>query len=212
MKRIAFILAICLGILPAMAQRIVEKHLNFSAGKMISMDFQISDSIRIVTWDKNEVYVKSSINVNDHKYNNDYHMNFDQTDDNIRITGKLEIPDTARRRNNGNWNGDCCCCCNCHTEIIHEVYIPANADISVETINGNIVLTGSLAGIRAHTISGYIDLAIAPARKADLSMKTISGTFFSNIEFPVESTDRLWKVGGGSVMTQLNGGVVSRLS
>jgi len=76
MKNGILVLALCLGMIPAMAQKIVEKHIAFSQGKLISMNFQISDSIRIITWNKNEVYLKSSINVNDNKNNDDYKMNF----------------------------------------------------------------------------------------------------------------------------------------
>jgi DUF4097 and DUF4098 domain-containing protein YvlB len=75
----------------------------------------------------------------------------------------------------------------------------------VETINGNIVITGNTAEIRAHSISGYIDLAIAPDRKADVKLHTISGTMYSNIEMS-SSSRRIKQVGGGSVTADLNGG------
>jgi hypothetical protein len=200
MKNSILALALCLGIFPVLAQRIVEKHIAYSPGKLISMNFQISDSIRIITWNKNEVYLKSSINVNDNKNNDDYKMNFGETEDNIDISGKLEM---EKGKNSYRNNGDCNCCC--QTTIYHDVYIPENADISVETINGNIVLTGNIAGIRAHTISGFIDLAVAPERKADLMLGTISGTLYTNFTFP-EEAGKMRHVGGNSLTTRLNGG------
>jgi len=204
MKNGILALALCLGIFPVLAQKIVEKHIAFSQGKLISMDFQISDSIRIISWSKNEVYLKSSINVNDNKNNDDYRMNFGETEDDINISGKLEF---EKGKNPCQHNGDenCNCCCSCQTTIYHDVYIPENADISVETINGNIVLTGKIAGIRAHTISGFIDLAVAPERKADLSLHTITGTLYSNFAFP-EEAGKLRHVGGNTLSTRLNGG------
>ena len=204
MKNGILVLALCLGMIPAMAQKIVEKHIAFSQGKLISMNFQISDSIRIISWDKNEVYLKSSINVNDNKNNDDYKMNFGETEDNINISGKLEF-EKGKNPCNNNGNENCNCCCSCQTTIYHDVYIPENSDISVETINGNIVLTGNIAGIRAHTISGFIDLAVAPERKADLMLGTISGTLYSNFTFP-EEAGKLRHVGGNSLTTRLNGG------
>jgi DUF4097 and DUF4098 domain-containing protein YvlB len=83
------------------------------------------------------------------------------------------------------------------------VYIPENADFSVETINGNIIISGETAEIRARSISGYIDLAIPPQRKADLKMHTISGTMYTNIELP--TSRRIKQIGGGSVNAELNG-------
>ncbi|HXB06488.1 MAG TPA: hypothetical protein VNW04_05215, partial [Puia sp.] len=203
MKNNILIALFCIGLLPAQAQKIVEKHLNFAPNGFVSMNFQISDSIRIITWKKNEVYVKSSIDVNDNQNNDDYNMVFDETGGTINIQGKLE---TNKIRRNRKDSGNCCCCyCNYNSTIIHEVYIPENADFSVETINGNIIITGNTAEIRAHSISGYIDLAIAPDRKADIKMHTISGTMYSNIELK-SASQSLRHVGGGSVTANLNGG------
>ncbi len=71
MKNSILILLLCIGLLPAGAQRIVEKHIEFAPSGYVRMNFQISDSIRIITWKKNEVYIRSSINVNNNKNNDD---------------------------------------------------------------------------------------------------------------------------------------------
>jgi hypothetical protein len=195
MKNSMLALLLCIGLLPAGAQRIVEKHIDFAPSGYVRMNFQISDSIRILTWKKNEVYIKSSINVNHNKNNDDYKMVFGETGNTINVTARLEYKS----------DDSCRCCCNVHSEILHEVYIPENADFSVETINGNIIITGNTAEIRAKSISGFIDLAVAPQRKADVKMRTISGTMYSNIELNTMSR-RIKQVGGGTVSAQLNGG------
>ncbi|HEY4109451.1 hypothetical protein [Puia sp.] len=210
MKNCILIALLFIGLVPTQAQKIVEKHLTFAPNGFVAMNFQISDSIRIITWKKNEVYVKSSIDVNDNQNNDDYNMVFDETGGTVNIQGKLETDKIRRRqdsadKNNKNKNNNCCCCCNYNSTIIHEVYLPENADFSVETINGNIVITGNTAEIKAHTISGYIDLAIAPDRKAGVKMHTISGTMYSNIELNSASRG-VRHVGGGSVTADLNGG------
>jgi len=202
MKKNILIALFCLGLLPAtQAQKIIEKHLNYTANGFVSMNFQISDSIRIITWNKNEVYVKSSINVNDNQDNDDYKMVFDETGGTINIQGKLETNRARRNRKDSN----CCCCCNTYATIYHDVYLPENADFSVETINGNIIITGRTAEVRAHTISGYIDLAIAPSRKAAIKMHTITGTMYSDLDLNSESRG-VRHVGGNSVTADLNGG------
>jgi len=194
MRNILLVLLLA-GLLPAHAQKIVEKHIDLSTNQYLHMNFQISDSIRIVTWNKKEVYVKSSININNNKNNDDYKMTFNESGSTINVTARLEMD-----RNN-----DSCCCRTCHTEILHEIYIPENTDFSVETINGNITIAGNTAEIRAKSISGFIDLAIAPERKADLKMRTITGTMYSN--FDLQTTSRhIKQVGGGSVSAGLNGG------
>jgi hypothetical protein len=220
MKNLIFFTLLCFGLLPAQAQKIIEKHIPFSAKNFVSMNFQISDSIRIVTWKKDEVYIKSSIDVNDNQDNDAYKMVFDESGSTINVSGHLEGNDIRRRRRSGrdsadnrdssnnhsrsyNYNNDCCCCCNNDAEIYHVVYIPENADFSVETINGNITIVGETAEIRARSISGFIDLAVPPQRKAEVKMHTISGTMYTNIELP--TSRRIKQVGGGSVTAELNG-------
>lgn len=198
-------MATCLWILATEAQKVAEKHMPCTAGKLIVMNFQISDSIRIITWNKAEVYIRSTIDIDSNKDNEAYKLRYEEIGDNISINGKLETDGENGCGHNWHNNRNCNCCCSCQSQITHEIYIPEGADISVETINGNIVLSGNIAGIRAHTISGYIDLALSPVRKADMKMSTISGTLYSNFEFP-NSAGHLRHVGGNALDTQLNGG------
>jgi hypothetical protein len=200
MKNCIFLALLCIGLLSARAQKVIEKHIAFSPKNFVSMNFQISDSIRIITWKKDEVYIHSSIDVNDNQDNDDYKMVFDETGSTINVSAHLETDNSRRSKK----RDSCDCCCNYRTKIFHEVYIPENADFSVETINGNIIINGNTAEIRAKSISGFIDLAIAPGRKADLKMRTITGTMYSNIDLP--TSRHIKQVGGGSITAELNGG------
>jgi hypothetical protein len=213
MKNSLLIVLVLAAAIPVRAQKVIEKHIDLPANGVVSMNFQISDSIRIITWKKNEVYVKSTIDVNDNKNNDDYKETFSGSGNTVHVTAKLETHcntfHTRRRSSDSSSrpadsNNDCCCNCGCETYIYHVVYIPENTDFSVETINGNIIISGNTAGIRAHTISGYIDLSMSPERPADLSMSTISGTMYSNFEFSGNSGHSR-RVGGGKVNAQLNG-------
>jgi len=212
-KNILFAL-LCIGFLTTRAQKIIDKHIPFSPKDFVAMNFQISDSIRIMTWKKDEVYIHSSIDVNDNQDNDDYKMVFEESGQMVNVSAKLDGNHIRRRRSGDstrrsgdttiNLNNCCCCCDNYRTHIIHVVYVPENVDFSVETINGNITIVGNTAEIRAKSISGFIDLAITPERKADLKMHTISGTMYSNIELP--ASRRIKQVGGGSVSAELNNG------
>lgn len=213
MKNSLLIVLVMAAAVPVRAQKVIEKHFELSSAGFVAMNFQISDSIRIITWNKNEVYVKSTIDVNDNKNNDDYKEIFDQSATTVGITGKLEThcngyhtrrrPSDSSHRSSDSDN-DCCCCCNCETYIYHEIYIPENTDFSVETINGNIVISGNTAQIRAHTISGYIDMTMAVSKPATLRMQTITGTMYSNFDLG-ENGRRSRQVGGGTVSAQLNG-------
>jgi hypothetical protein len=221
MKNSLLIVLVLVAAIPVRAQKVIEKHFELSGNGFVSMNFQISDSIRIITWNKNEVYVKSTIDVNENKNNDDYRETFDQSATTVNILGKLvtncnnfhrrrRSADSSRRAGDtsnhsyNDDNDDCCCNCGCETYICHEIYIPENTDFSVETINGNITISGNTAEIRAHSISGYIDLTMSAAKPATLRMRTISGTMYSNFDLGKDG-QRSRQVGGGTVDAQLNG-------
>ena len=79
MKNLLLVILTCLCLSGAYAQKIVEKHFDFAQKNFVALNIQIADSIRIITWNKNEVYVKASININDNKDNDDYAVSFDES-------------------------------------------------------------------------------------------------------------------------------------
>lgn len=179
------------------AQKIVEKHLGFSAGKSVKMNIQIADSIRIVTWNKNEVYAKASIDINKNKDNDIYLTEFEESGNSVEINARFD----EEKRDRG-YDDSCKCCCNYHSKIYWDVYIPENATFAIETINGNIIIEGKTDEVKAHTISGFIDLIFPSSRKADLKMSTISGTIYTNLAIGKPRGSR----GGNEVMSEINGG------
>src|SRR5258707_14800494 len=81
----------------ASAQKIIEKHMDFSQKDLISLNIQIADSIRILTWNKKEVYVKASIDINDNKDNDVYEMTFDDSGNTIAVLAKIKKEENNKR-------------------------------------------------------------------------------------------------------------------
>src|ERR1700761_5605371 len=145
MKKYLFLALLCIGFSAIRAQKIIDKHIPFPTKVVGDMNFQISDSIRIMTWKKDEVYIHSSIDVNDNQDNDDYKMVFEESGQMVNVSARLDGNHIRRRRSGDSTRrsgdttidpGNCCCCCdNYRTHIIHVVYIPENVDFSVETIN-----------------------------------------------------------------------------
>lgn len=180
MKQICFTLLACVCLQGLYAQKIIEKHIDFSQGQFVSVNIQIADSIRIITWNKNEVYVKASVDINDDKYDSLYNFTFDGTGNSISIKAKFADHMPPRIYNHDT------CCCNYTSKIYCDVYVPESARFSVETIDGNITISGRTEEVKAHSISGFIDMAMASERGADLRLKTITGTIYSNLAIAAE--------------------------
>jgi hypothetical protein len=195
------LLSLILGrlfILQAGAQKIIEKHIDFSQKDLIALNIQIADSIRIITWNRNEVYVKASIDINDNKDNDLYRMTFGDSGNTVAVLAKI----ADHEKTNRGWNEKCNCYC-MQSEIYCDIYIPENVNFSIESINANITITGKTAAVRAKSISGFIDLAVDPQRKADLKLNTITGTVYSDLAV---NASRNTRAVGTKVSDIVNGG------
>jgi hypothetical protein len=164
---ILIVLLLCFGTIQA--QQKIEKHINFSGKESLAMNIQIADSIDLHTWNKNEVFVTASININENKDNEAYLTSFDDQGNSVVIKSNFK-ENYFKEKNN--------CCIK--SQIYWEVYMPEKAYFTLETIDANITITGKTEKMKVKSISGYIDLAVPPTREADLEFSTISGTIYSN--------------------------------
>jgi hypothetical protein len=158
---------LCLGTLNA--QQKTEKHIDFTGKESVILKIQIADSINLHTWNKKEIFVTASVNVNENKDNDAYIISFNESGSNVVIDGRFK-DQYFKGKNN---------CCNV-TDIYWQVYVPEKTDFTIETINANITIEGKTEKMDVKSISGYIDLSVPSDKKADLELSTISGTIYSN--------------------------------
>jgi len=198
MKTILTIVMFCLLAGSASAQKIIEKQVDLSANAIVRLNIQIADSVRIVTWNKSSAYIKATVDINDNKDNDAYNFTFDGSGNSFDVKSKFASGYHG-------CCGNCNCNCNCHDSIIVVVYVPENTDVVVETINGDITVQGKLASLKAKSISGFVDVAVAPQLKADIRLSTISGDMYSDLDLTAEDKN-VRQVGGRRIEKQLNGG------
>jgi hypothetical protein len=172
---ILVVLLLCFGHIEA--QQIIEKHMDFSRKESVALKIQIADSINVQTWNKNEVYVKASVNINENKDNEAYITSFDEAGNTLTVNAKFREKYFSGKKN----------CCNT-TDIYWQVFIPEKVRFSVETINANVTITGQTRELNVKSISGYIDLAVPANRDANLEFSTISGTMYSNHELALNKS------------------------
>lgn len=197
MKNTIAIILFCLLDCAVSAQKIVEKNISYNTNQAIKLNIQIADSIRIITWNKNEVYTKASIDINDNKNNDVYITEFIESGSDIEVKAHF---DEKKIREIAS-NDTCKCCCNYRSKIYWDVYMPEQAQFSVETIDGNIIIEGKTQAMKVHSISGFIDLAFAKERKAEFKMSTISGTIYTDLAFNKREDKR-----SNNISSQYNGG------
>lgn len=206
-----FVLAILMsfsGI--AHSQKVIEKTYPVSSSDEISIEFQFADEINISTWDKNEVYVKATISINDNQDNERFSLNQKQRSTGIKIESEIEdMSDLHRHKkiikddDDGN---TIIYDCSIDMDLFFEVKIPKNRKLDVETISGDITITGVQARMNINTISGFIDLALPSDYNADLELSTITGGMYSDFEFDKEENDGYHHYGRNEISKQLNKG------
>jgi hypothetical protein len=210
MKNIAILVIVCLFHAPLRAQQIIEKHLDFSGKEALSLKIQIADSINIRTWNKNEVFVKASVNINENKDNEAYQTSFSESGRTIAVNANFRDNYFKGRKD----------CCN-NSDIFWEVFIPEMTKFSVETINANITIKGKTKEMQVKSISGFIDLSEPSGKAADLSFSTISGSIYSNHNItpekhstgiPVEISDKLNNGGDKIDLETISGDIFFRKS
>lgn len=180
-------------------QKVVEKIIKVKDSDHISLDFKFADNITVSTWDRNEIQVKATININENRDNDAFKLDVKKEHSEITIESHIEDMENLHNtsfkqyeKENEVTGGNNIIlennsiCQNIKMNLLFEVMLPRKIALDINTISGNINITGLHARMDINTISGYIDLSLPSKHKADLVMKTISGEMYSNFDLQQE--------------------------
>ena len=192
MKKLTLILLILLvGISIGLAQqRIVEKSFKVEKGQPIELDLKFGEEISVKAWDKDEVAFRAVIVINQGKLNDALKMDYIQDDMGLKISASYDKEKAKAGRRSDcpdnkyssySWGNDDDQYFVC-SQIVYEVYVPESADLQVESISSNIELIGLKGPIYAKSISGFVDMSWPEKQGAELSLKTISGEAYSDLD------------------------------
>ena len=211
-----FLLVLCspLALTTAFAQQVVEKTLPVAANQKIDLQLKFGNDIKISAWDKKEVFVKVTYNINSGKLNNALKLNFASETDGPRVTvdldqeilkaGKAEdCPDSQRNGNHYYNNGQQYFTC---TQIDYEIKVPRDGNLVINTINGNIELRDVTGSVNAKSISGFVDMSWPGKKGATISLKTITGEVYSDLDINFTNKQKEIPMVGYQLKGNINGG------
>lgn len=209
------LLLILLGLLirPAFGQKIIEKTLPVSNGQLVNLNLKFADSIRVRYWDKPTTMVRIAVTINGGKLNDALLVTSGSTAEEVTLKtdfdqelvkqGKPEdCPDQRHSWNSGRDGTRYTLC----SEINYQVFLPRQAQLKLETINGNIDIQGATAPVSAKTISGFVDMSWPKAKGANVAMKTITGEVYSNLSIDFKNKKEKNPIVGYLLEGTLNGG------
>lgn len=190
------------------AQRIVEESHPVDSNTEVHLEFDFADEINIQSWNKNEVYVKATVQLNDGELNEKFKFNVKKSKDYLYLESEIEDLKNMHCQTIIIEDGDTTIINGIGTRIVinFEVFLPGGQELTVETINGDLVIKGMNGPLDLSTINGDIDLFIAENQGADLEMETINGTMYTDLDMQITNKKGSMCKVGGDVHTKLNGG------
>jgi uncharacterized GH25 family protein len=194
-------------------QKVVEKTLEVPANKKVVLNLKFGNDIKITAWDKKEVAIKVTYEINSGKLNDALLLTFKADNESARVkvdldqdllkTGKAEdCPDNKANQNYYYNNGRQYFSC---TQINYEIMAPRDADLVVETISGNIELRGLTGPVQAKSISGFVDMNWPDRKGAAVALKTITGEVYSDLNLDIPNKKEN-PIVGYQLQGTLNGG------
>lgn len=173
--------------------RVVEKSFSVNTTDKIRLKLKFGDTISVKSWDKDKVSFKAVIEINNGKLNDALDLSFDQDKGQLRIASDYDKEAIKKgnpcdcskadstRKHWSSWNdgdGQYMVC----SHIKYEVLVPAEANLDVESISSDIELVDLRGPIRAKSISGFVDLSWPSGKPADITLKTISGEAYTDLD------------------------------
>ncbi len=231
MKRILFFIGLLLSFSNLSAQKKTEIKNNLSGIEKVEVNVKFAKDIEIKNWDKQEIVVKASANLNDNTQNEYFSLKGEKLGNTYVV--KSDYGDFFKkyqnRVNKSDKDSDCeNCKCKYHNEVIvdYTIYAPKNIALKVKSISGNVkdlefkgklnldLISGNISvkkhskDMKLKTISGDIDVYIADA---EFKAQTLTGTVYSDLDIDFnhsnkrDATQKVYgKVKKGSASLKMN--------
>lgn len=197
---------------PVLAQKIIEKTLPYSKDQKIDLNLRFGDKIQVNSWDKNEVYIKAEVDINNGKLDDALLVKFNTNAGEIKVDvdfdqelikqGRPEdCPDNNHTFSTNGKDRYVIC-----SEINYQIYVPKGADLKMETISANIELKDVTGPVFAKSISGFVDMNWPSGKGASVSMKSITGELYSDLDINYTNKSKSVPIVGYTLNGTLNGG------
>ncbi|MGB3588961.1 MAG: hypothetical protein WBA23_20610 [Tunicatimonas sp.] len=170
-------------------QRLEEKTIAWQADQEVLLDLKYAQDIQIKTWDKPEVALRISVSVNNDALNDAWSLKITTTEDRIEVTSDLKKPKKYYRgdcEGSSYQMGENSFC----SLIVYDIYLPKEASLRIETLGGNITITGVTAPVYAKSLSGFVDTNWPAQQGASVSMKSITGEVYTNFDLTIDELDK----------------------
>lgn len=168
-----------------------EKKVSFN-NQRVDIDAELVDKITISNWAEKQVGVVVKYSINDGDLNDLLQVSLDEGSNRIRL--KVELDDKKLEDGgyyscddekamswgrNGKQNRIC-------LDVVVEVKLPADAELDVESVIGDLFIAGTYKELYAKTVTGDIELEWPESQGAEVEIKTVNGGIYTNHNFQMK--------------------------
>ncbi len=194
---------------------VVDISLPLRTGQKVILNLTFADKIEVKTWDKKELFIRANVLINGGLLNEAHKIDTVMGDYAIEISTGFD-EDIIKKSGFNNCDGKNRSQYNfdqrrgdrgyniCHT-INYTVFLPAETDLEIETISGNITIANMESEVEAKSVSGVVDFVIAKNQKADIRLESVTGRAYTDPAMFTRA-DGLQVLLSRKISGQLNGG------
>ena len=185
--------------------KIVRESMSVAGQERLDLEFAFADDITFQIWDKQEVLVEVSVEINDGEDNDIFSLKTSQTSSTIYFEMDEDMWKKIKREGKkGN--------CSYQSTLNYTVFLPMGLSVASNTISGDYEFEYFDQPMRLKTISGAIDITVPTSLSLDFDAKTISGEVFSDIDITYpEGKEGLRQIVGQDFKGRINkGGALSK--
>lgn len=212
MKTILLWLILAMGPCIAFSQSKISKSYPVNKGQSIELRFDYPKLIKISSWDKNEISVEATVNINDGKNNDAFTLEEKTVDGKISISNKLDMEQIPQAyylvingiktkfdskeamesyRKEKSLTNVTSIYQQKDVEISLEIKLPANVTADVSSIFGLVELQNYSGPIKVNSKYGGVDASLQEDVIGKITLTNQYGKIYTNLNLkPTEQTDR----------------------
>jgi hypothetical protein len=224
MRRLFFLLLVLFvsAAQATFAQKVIEKSLDVTKGQRLFLNLKQASNIHIHAGAGSKMTLKASVSINQNRLNDALLLRTDQSSDEVKLTSEFDKEMLSKAQpgdcpNGGSYYGDTYI--NNGTAhdrdgrsinqvcavIEYDITVPADVNLRVATLSGNIDIAGLTGPIEAKSLSGFVDVAWPATQGAELALKTITGEVYTDQEIAFTSEPKKNPLVGYQVRGTLKG-------
>ncbi|WP_333661852.1 hypothetical protein [Chishuiella changwenlii] len=198
-------------VLSVFGQTKIHQTFPIDTQQEVSLNFDFPQLIKLSTWDKNEIEITGTSNINDGKNDASFQITKQSSSQQITIEGKLHdyknIPQKIiahngkekkvfnskeelkeyEKTNNVKFSNTSL---NSQVEIVLEIKIPRQLKAKIEATYGTIEIKNLANTITAISTYGSVDATIDEKKTGEIKLETFYGTIFTDLKLPMQTTKK----------------------